>query len=120
MQELLNKIERLLAKFQDPEFLSDKEEIRGWREKIANAILIDGIKDHEGIKMLTRELSEQIVMINDILLEADSKKINDIQRDRMLDRKSIYKELLSMLLIDKKEIQDIETKVKENEHYLEE
>lgn len=120
MQELLGKIEKLFAKFQNPEFPSDKEEIRGWRETIKNAILLDGIKDHEGIKMLTKELTEQIILINDVLLEADTDKLPDVKRGRLLDRKSIYKELLSVLCVDKKEIESIEQKVKENEHYLEE
>jgi len=120
MQDLLNKLDKLYSKFLNPEFPQDKELIQEWRKIVSKAILVEQLITHDGIKMFLEELKEDIKIINEGLLTLDSNSLNDIKRDRLLDKKKIYQGIIGFFTVNYEEIKGIEQKVIENEDFIKE
>jgi hypothetical protein len=117
-QELENKIDGIISKISGGAFESDVEEARAWKENVKRAFLTKEIKDHEGIKMIIKRFSSELEDINFVLINAKSDKIADRERDRLLDKKKMYVEFISLFPIAEKEIEQIADTVKENEEFL--
>lgn len=117
-QELLQRIDELKKKFADPAYPEDVETIKSWREKLIRAMLMDDLSKHEGIKMILKKYKEEIDEINELLLSADSTKLNDKERDRLLDKRYMYEDFVGLLESPKKEMEMIEKEVTENEEFV--
>ena len=113
-EQLLLRIDNLLKEFSDPAFPDDVEAIKSWKSEVKRAIIIDDLKEHEGIKMIVEFIDKEILDIDLVLTNAYSDKCPDKVRDRLLDKKQLYLNFLE-LFPDEVEIQQIEKEVKKNE-----
>ncbi len=113
--ELEIRIDALLKKFVNPAFPEDIEEINKWKEEAKRAMLAKDIKNHEGIKLIVKRFASDVEGINLLLLNANSEKLSDKERDRLLDKKFLYIEFLSIFPEAEKILKEIEKKVAENE-----
>src|SRR3990167_7643678 len=89
--KVLKKIDKLIEKFATPEYPDDLETIREWRNKVNMAILKKDLLQHEAVKMIIDYAKEEIEDIVFLLQTADSQKLPDNLRDKLLYRKSMWR-----------------------------
>ena len=90
--ELLPKIEELKAKYQDP---IDAPQINAWEEEAKRLLIVEHVAGSEAVKFLVKHFDGEIESIDDVLLTMDSTKLSDSIRDRMLDKKALYKQVIA-------------------------
>ena len=117
--QTLEKIDKLLQKFQDPSFPEDLETIREWRNKVNMAILKKDLLQHEAVKMIIDYAKEEMEDIIFLLQTTDSQKLPDDLRDKLLYRKSMWRWFVGIFKNPDEEIKEIEAKVDEEEKNLE-
>ena len=93
--EILEKINKAKAKYLDPQ---DQKRIFSWEDQVKRAFLVNSLKEHEGIQIILKKFEEDIKEIDNILIEAKSKDLTDLERDRLIDRKTLYKEFLKFFI----------------------
>ncbi len=86
-KDLLNKIEEARAKFLDP---IDQKIIGSWEAEAKRAFMVNSLKDHKGIQIILENFGKDVAEIDELLKTAKSKDLNDIERDRLIDRKGLY------------------------------
>ena len=118
IQELEKRIDNIIAKLNDGAFEEDIAEANAWKETARRAFLTKGVKSHEGIKMIIDRFISELENINLVLLNANSSKISDRERDRLLDKKELYKDFLSIFPEADQAIEVIDASVAENESHL--
>lgn len=118
IKELENRIDGIISKISGGAFEEDVAEARAWKENVKRAFLIGDVEKHEGIQLIIKKFIGELENINLVLLNASSVKISDKDRDRLLDKKVLYSEFLSLFPEAEKEIQQVENLVKENEEFL--
>lgn len=102
--DILTKIEELKAKYNDP---IDAPQLTVWEEEAKRLLLIDGIAGNDAVKYLINELATQVQAIDAALLMYDSTKLSDSDRDRLIDRKQLFKRVISYFDVEsaKKELE---------------
>jgi hypothetical protein len=118
-EEILQDLDNLIQKFEDPAYPDDKEKLKGWRDDLNRAMLMDDLRKHDGIKMIIEKYRQELIDIDTILREADSEKLPDKKRDRLLDRKELYLEFLGLFTDTKKIISEVGESVKREKQNLE-
>lgn len=119
-QQLLKTLEDLSAKFNDPAYEGDAEQLKSWRKQLGRAMLSKDLKKHEGILMILEKLSKDVMDIDILLMTQSSEKLSDIKRDRLLDKKDLYYWFLGLFSNLDEEIEAIRQKVKEESEYYSE
>lgn len=112
---ILDDIEKIAAKFS--QYRTGPEELgvfHTWREAAKKGLLIGNLAEHEGIKMLIKEINDEIFEMDMLLLNSDSKTIPDEQRDRLIDRKKLYVWFRSFFTDAAKGLMQVENEVAEN------
>jgi hypothetical protein len=89
--ELLKKIDNAKVKFLDP---IDQSRINSWESEAKRAFMVNSLKDHQGIKIILDNFVKDIAEIEDVLKSARSKDLSDNDRDKMIDRKELYKQFI--------------------------
>ena len=112
-QQLLEKIDKMLVRFSDSAFPDDIETIKSWKSEVKRAMIIDDLKNHDGIKMIIEFLSNEIEQIDLVLLNAYSDKCPDKIRDRMLDKKYMYNSFMG-LFPSNEQLTQIDNEVENN------
>lgn len=111
-QVILAKADDLVAKFTDPADPADLERFKSLRDRIGDLLLVDGVKDHEGIKILIDFAVDELKMINKRLQTENSTVLADKHRDRLFDRKNLWRWFLDFFMADK-ELEAIEEAIDE-------
>ena len=118
IQELEKRIDNIISKLSNGAFEEDIAEANAWKENVKRAFLTKGIKGHEGIKMIISRFAEELENINFVLLNAGSSKLSERERDRLLDKKELYRDFLSIFPEAEQTIEAIESTITENEEHL--
>lgn len=118
-QQLLNKIEGLVAKFTDPAFEGDNDQLKSWRSTVQRAMIQDDLKKHEGVQLIIEQLTKDLGEMDLILKTMKSDKLSEAQRDRIIDRKELYLWFIGLFIDINTELKDIEAKVDEQANYYE-
>ncbi|MFH1290924.1 MAG: hypothetical protein ABIH92_05990 [Nanoarchaeota archaeon] len=118
-QKVLDKIDKLLAKFADPEYPEDKAKILEWQDKVQRAMIVKDLSEHEGIIMIVDKLKEDLKDIRFLLNTAKSEKLSESARDRLIDKKLLYVWFLGLFIRPDEVIKGIEEEVDEAENELE-
>lgn len=102
--DLLQKIEELKAKYNDP---IDAPQLTAWEKEATRLLLIEGVAGSDAVKYLTNQLRSEIETMDSFLLTMPSNDLPDILRDRMLDKKALYLRVISYFDVDtaKKELE---------------
>ena len=74
---------------------TDTEQINKWEKEAKKYLLINSLKDNKGIKIILDSFQNEIQQMNDLLLQADSNLLSSHERDRLLDKKAMYKRFIS-------------------------
>ena len=115
----IQNIDNLIAKFTDPAYPEDVDNLRGWRSQVERAIEKDSLKKKTSIKLITDKLKEDLVEMNLLLLNQKSEKLPDSKRDLLLDKKAYAIWFLGLFGNTDEEMKDIDKKVKEEEEHFE-
>jgi hypothetical protein len=117
-QPLLDKLQRLRQRFSnaDP---SDRQTVDGWFNSAQRAALIQHLAEHEGMRELLERMRGEALDIDAVLLEADSHTIDGAERDRLIDRRNLYRLFLEYFEGAYKTLQTVETNVQNNAKWTE-
>lgn len=114
--EPLTRIQQLKARFTDPAFKQDAEQIQQWERDLKNLIAREKLLENESLIIIIKKLAQEISDMKELLNTADSNQLPDKDRDRVLDRKNLYLQFIA--LFDAKEvakqIRDIDEEVAAN------
>lgn len=95
MHPLLEKIQSLRDRFKDPAFAEDVKQITEYENQARELISREELVSHPILQVLIQKLSTDIIKMDEALVSYDSEKLSDKQRDRLLDKKALYKEFLT-------------------------
>jgi hypothetical protein len=109
---LLDKIKKLESVIRE----EDSDEVRSWKKQVEKSILIDGLKENDGIKLILDRYTEEIKSINEILVNADSETLSDKRRDMLIQYKKMC--LIFMEFFIDKDISGIEEQIINNQDLL--
>lgn len=90
--ELLQKIEELKEKYQDP---IEAQQINAWEEEAKRLLIVEHVAGSEAVKYLVKQLESEIEKMNELLLTMPSFSLSDASRDRLLDKKALYKQVIA-------------------------
>lgn len=108
MNDILTDFEKLLAKFEGAQ---DQAEIKKWSSDIQKNMLLASLAKHEGLSFLTGPMEDEIKAINMALLENDSKKTSDYDRDRLIDKRNMYRTFINSLADAEKNVEKLHEKI---------
>ena len=106
--ELLKKIEDAKGKFLDP---IDQGKINSWESEAKRAFMVNSLKDHKGIKIILDNFEKDIAEIEDVLKNARTKDLSDNDRDKMIDRKELYKQFIKFFSDAEVKIERLEEEI---------
>lgn len=90
--KILDYLDRAKKQKFDP---TDMEQIFQWEKEAKKYLLINSLKDNKGITIILESFRNEIDLMNELLLQADSNLLNSQDRDRLLDKKVMYKKFIS-------------------------
>lgn len=94
---ILDKIRALKAKFGDSRAdPRDVASIDGWYEEAKRLLLLDNLKNHDGMKYVTEIYRGDVKKITEKLDKSYSKDLPDVERDRLLDRRDLAQKFLNL------------------------
>ncbi len=117
-QQTLDRIDKLIKKFSEPGCEEDLNIVFGWKDMFSDAVIIEDLSEHDGIRIALREMKKEIGEINELLVSADSDMLPDRKRDRVIDRKDLYEKFIKVFEDSKYRINKIKEEVEENEEHL--
>lgn len=109
--EIQSKLTQLKDKFQDP---LDKPLLEAWEQEVNRLLLVSSALENEGVKKLIDELSNQITLIDESLLNTTSEELNDRMRDRLIDQKRHLKRIVSYFTSAPEELASLNKEIDKN------
>ena len=94
--EILEHLEQMKEKYQ----VDDTPLIISWEEEAKKLIIIEQIAGSDAIKFLTDKLNDDVKKMDELLLSCNSEIMSDAQRDRLLDKKELYKQVVSFFDVE--------------------
>lgn len=111
---ILDKIRLLKNKFNHRADPRDVAAIDGWYEEAKRLLLLDDLKNHDGVKYVIEIFKGDVKRISDKLDKSYSKDLPDIERDRLLDRRELAQKYLSLFEHVESDLDKIEELVDKN------
>lgn len=113
---ILDKIRQLREKFGDARAdVRDVAVIDGWYEEAKKLLILDNLKEHDGIKYVVEVFEGDVKKITEKLDKSYSKDLPDIERDRLLDRRELAQKYLNLFVNVDRDLDALEEVVdKEN------
>jgi len=108
---LLEKAQLLAKYLGDSKDADTFRELNQMYKQAKNLTLLESLTKNDGIIFIVDYFSKELRDINTILLSAGSEELNDRQRDRLIDKKSLYTQFISMFTDNDKHIQGLEQKL---------
>lgn len=122
--QLLKDLETIKAKYTES---GSQTQIDGWMRRAKDAMIVNSLKEHEGIKIIIENCEKEIAQINNILLNArgypegklygkeiNPKYVSSYDRELLLDRRAMYEQFLSIFAEADQTIKSITSQVEEN------
>ncbi len=111
-QYIIEKIEQLKARYQQNKGdAQDVEQIDAWMGEARRLILLDHLAGHAGIRYIREVFQSDVESINAALLVSTSKELPDIERDRMIDRRTLAEKYLGLFVNLDEQISALEATV---------
>lgn len=106
-------IDALIKKFHNArtDFIS---QIGEWRNDYRKAVIAANLQENVIIKEFVKRLFDDIEGINYRLQNERSDKLTPFERDRLLDKRSLYEEFIYIFVSAKEKVESIEKVVKSN------
>lgn len=108
MDKLLNNIQKLKEKYTES---SSQKTLEDWEKKVLDSMVIDSLKEHEGIKIIIENFEKEIDDINTILLFAE--ELTENQRYRIMDKRAMRQKFLSYFEQTQQNLETIKKLVEE-------
>lgn len=89
--EILDKIREMKETYG----IEDQPTISAWEEQAKQLLLVEHIAGSQAVQKLIQDLNGEIEKMNYALLNASSTVLTDAQRDRLLDKRELYKRITS-------------------------
>lgn len=94
---LLEKIQQLKDKFiKGKADNTDVNVIDGWYEEAKRLMLIQSLKNHDGVKYVIEIFKNEVDKITEKIDKSYSKDLKDTERDRLLDRRDLAQKYLNL------------------------
>lgn len=94
--QLIARIEGVMREYED----DDKPQLQKMIEDISHTGALEVLADHFAIKDFITLLAGRIVEINKLL--GEKRRMDELERENLLDRKGLYQEFIDMFDIEKK------------------
>ncbi len=91
---LLEKIDLLRSKFKDPAYTDDLEKIQGWRKDAEELVAKEALCENDTLQQIIKGYEEEIEEMCESLMTGDSTVLKDYDRDRLMDKKRLYKKFV--------------------------
>ena|ERR1044072_873206 len=114
MDDTLKNIDQLKEKFAQAGVREYDDTFRQWETEYKRAFIQADLANHDAIKMLIEKVTTDIEQMDYLLKTADSTKLPDKERDRVIDRKKIYQDFLSFFDVATRTKETIEGEVEQN------
>jgi hypothetical protein len=114
MDDTLQKIEKLRAKFTGAGVNETDETFRQWEGDYKRAFLQSQLQENDAIKMIIEKYRKEISEMDYLLLNSDSTQLPDKERDRVIDRKKMREGFLALFTEADSTLQAIKKTVEEN------
>lgn len=114
METLLSLLSELKSKFLGLRGeQQDIDTIDSWIREAKRLLLLKSLKEHDGIKYIIEVFESEVILINQKLLDSDSKVLPDYERDRLIDRKVLAKKYLDLFTNLDEDLSTLEDRVDE-------
>ena len=97
--QLQDKLAQLKAKYPLPE---DRPQLEAWEHRVQQLLLLESLQETQVILELRDRLRSEIDLFNVALLTKGSDKMNDRERDRLIDKRDLYDRVLSWFEVEGK------------------
>ena len=88
---LLEKIKEIKGKYTDP---IDSPAVEAWESQVKRLLVTESIADSEPIQLLVTSLEKEVAEMDRVLLSSDSIALPDSLRDRTIDKKMLYLQVI--------------------------
>lgn len=88
---LLDKVSSLRVKFSNPAYDGDVAQIDAWEKDIKDLVARETLAEDPGIQEMVKGYKAEIESFESDLKTKDSTTLNDAQRDRMIDKITLYR-----------------------------
>lgn len=92
---ILEKIDQLIEKFNDPAYPDDLVTIKTMRSDAEDLLSREALCQNEALKKIVRKYVTDIESFDVQLRNEDSKTLPDVARDRLIDKKKLYSDFVS-------------------------
>lgn len=92
---IIDRINNLAQKFGSTSYFNEQAIFKQWNNEATRALLINDLAKHDGMAGLIKGLAKEVEEIDELLVNADSKRLPDAQRDRLIDMKRMYQHFLA-------------------------
>lgn len=75
----------------------DRQTLEALAQALNRSLLLESLREHDAIKALVDILKKDVEAFDTQLLIKDSVQLPDRARDRLLDRKALYKQVLAYM-----------------------
>lgn len=88
---LLEKIKEIRGKYTDP---VDSPAVEAWEQQVKRLLVTESVADSEPIQLLVTSLEKEVTEMDNLLLTSDSIALPDSLRDRTIDKKMLYLQVI--------------------------
>lgn len=112
----LENLKELKAKFADPAWKEDIDVINSWEKEVKELIIREKLCENKALREIVKKFADDVTDMNTLLMNADSGTLSDEQRDRVLDRKKLYKDFIALFDPEevRKSLEGVDKEVKAN------
>jgi hypothetical protein len=107
---IIKRIEEAKNKFLIP---GDQAVIDSWMSGAKKSLFVASLRGNKGIELILETFTNDIRDINLLLVETDSSKLSDKERDRLLDRRNMYRKFVLIFRDGEKNLEAIEKQIDE-------
>ena len=108
----MNEIQRLLKKYADPAFESDKQTILDWDKDLQKAKMKKKLADSDAMQIILKDLKDMIKEMDKVLLEAV--ELDPFERSVIMWRKKLYFWFINIFETSENTIKEIEENINSN------
>lgn len=85
-----------------------------WELELSDLLLVSSVAESEAVKKFVEMLKHEIYLIDDMLVNLNSKTLNDYNRDILIEKKLLYLRVISYF--DTSRLKDLEKEIDSNLH----
>jgi hypothetical protein len=113
-KELLNKITKLKANLFGTDRDDHLEIVDGWEKQAKKALLLENLLEHDGIKIIVENVTQDIKALNHRLQTEKSDTLPEDKRNALIDVRDYMEWFMSLFDTARSDISEIEEEVENN------